>query len=383
MNFNKNRLFAYLLFILAVAVSSCSTVPVNRDYPSLIDLNKISMEARGAGKERLLAIRKNDNGRYFVALNLNYKDSGINVIESIKNGRILKTDIVIRDEKGSVIGREPINFQAFEVEKTTTMVEKKTYLSTKQGDRAEFQTSKSEPVDRYDASPKQYTDNDPVPQIILLDSLPSDGSWVSVVVELVYIAPFLAQSSCRSGAEICPVEDSVFDEIERDNNEVLQGIQQKIIQRYKASQSSGSADITLPVFKLKNTEDYYITNMKNKIQALNETSADEPASTRLVFRQWRLICAPRYFKIAVGSDDSAYTASAVVLRIIQNGPVAVCELQDKAGPFPKKTKISFFIEDKFPRLKNLLAGEILRLTFKIDKNKKYKDRYPVEILKAE
>ena len=89
----------FALFVLIAAgtpLLNCQTKgpEVIKDYPdysSEINLNNIGMQPLGAASKnsQIIEIRKNSEGNPVALLELDYKNSGLNVIQEIKNGKML------------------------------------------------------------------------------------------------------------------------------------------------------------------------------------------------------------------------------------------------------------------------------------------------------
>lgn len=100
----------------------CKTIQVPK-YPERIDMTRVRMES--IQKNGTVLVSKSSKNEYYVVLHLNYAGAGLRLIEGIKLGHILSHKIIIRNSEGKVIGSEPINFQAFEMTTTTTIVSEK------------------------------------------------------------------------------------------------------------------------------------------------------------------------------------------------------------------------------------------------------------------
>ncbi|MEQ8352919.1 MAG: hypothetical protein RH862_15635 [Leptospiraceae bacterium] len=315
----------FALFVLIAAgtpLLNCQTKgpEVIKDYPdysSEINLNNIGMQPLGAASKnsQIIEIRKNSEGNPVALLELDYKNSGLNVIQEIKNGKILEHNIVIMDSQGREIGRAPINFIAFEVEEITSSVQSQKLLFTDSGSEVEYDKSdrpEPQPLERR-ARLKVYEDGARVPQYVELSRSPESGTTVSIYLELVYIQPFYSEL-CQSGQNDCPsVERVAFKAVKKDNEETMSEIEERVNKSLQRSGEGNEAEVVALesdalVFRLKKPVEDYKEGIKREIKKLNKrptTNQDNDpyvnhtarSGDYLHYREWKLLTVPRYFQI--------------------------------------------------------------------------------------
>ncbi|MBU44023.1 MAG: hypothetical protein CMN76_12445 [Spirochaetaceae bacterium] len=319
---NRIKIFAIAAVSVAGLALNCQTKgpDIIKDYPdysSEINLNNIGMQPLGAANNnsQIIEIRKNSEGNPVALLELDYKNSGLNVIQEIKNGKILEHNIVIMDAQGREIGRAPINFIAFEVEEITSSVQSQKLLFTDSGSEVEYDKSdrpEPQPLERR-ARLKVYEDGARVPQYVELKRSPASGSTVSIYLELVYIQPFYSEL-CASGDKDCPsVEKVAFKQIEKDNQETLTEIEDKVNKTLQRSGEGNEAEVVALesdalVFRLKKPVEEYKEGIQREIKKLNKRPTNNEDNDPYVnytarggdylhYREWKLLTVPRYFQI--------------------------------------------------------------------------------------
>ncbi|MCB1140320.1 MAG: hypothetical protein KDK23_16300 [Leptospiraceae bacterium] len=324
------KLFRLPVFFTAIlsglALLQCQTKgpEVIKDYPDYsaeINLNNIGMQPLGAARNdsRVIEIRQNSQGNPVALLELDYQNSGINVIQEIKNGRILEHNIVIMDAQGREIGRAPINFIAFEVEEITSSVQSQKLLFTDSGSEVEYDKSdrpEPQPLERR-ARLKVYEDGARVPQYVELNRAPENGSTISIYLELVYIQPFYSEL-CQSDDKDCPsVERVAFRQVRQDNEETMEEIEDKVNKTLQRTSKGNEAEVVALesdalVFRLKKPVEEYKEGIKKSIKNLNRrpltNEENDPyvnytarGGDYLHYREWKLLTVPRYFRIQTGS----------------------------------------------------------------------------------
>ena len=319
----NTQIFALLVLLgIGAPLIHCQTKgpEVIKDYPdysSEINLNNIGMQPLGASSSnnQIIEIRKNSEGNPVALLELDYKNSGINVIQEIKNGKILEHNIVIMDSQGREIGRAPINFIAFEVEEITSSVQSQKLLFTDSGSEVEYDKSdrpEPQPLERR-ARLKVYEDGARVPQYVELSRTPESGSTISIYLELVYIQPFYSEL-CNSSQNDCPaVERVAFKEVRKDNEETMSEIEDKVNKTLQRTGEGNEAEVVALesdalVFRLKKPVEEYKEGIKKEIKKLNKRPStnqeNDPYVNRtarsgdfLHYREWKLLTVPRYFQI--------------------------------------------------------------------------------------
>lgn len=291
------------------------------DYSSEINLNNIGMQPLGAAStdSRIIEIRENSEGNPVALLELDYQNSGLNVIQEIKNGRILEHHIVIMDAQGREIGRAPINFIAFEVDEITSSVQSEKLLFTDSGSQVEYEKSdrpRPQPLQRR-ARLKVYEDGARVPQYVELKRAPENGSTVSIYLELVYIQPFYSEL-CQSTDKDCPaVEKVAFKEVRKDNEETMKAIEERVNATLEKTTEGNEAEVVALesdalVFRLKKPVEDYKEGIKRAIKNLNRRPLNNEENDPYVnytaesgdylhYREWKLLTVPRYFQIRNGT----------------------------------------------------------------------------------
>lgn len=221
------------LGIFSLFLLSCKTIPVPEHSPQ-INLSNIEMVPIEGSKVRMIPVKRNKQGEYYLEMFLKYENSGLNIIEGIKSGEIWNHWIVVFDSEGNEIGREPINFQAFQIKtiETTTVEKDQEFVVSKDGSIFGKETKeKTNVISKLDPNirHKIYTDKDLVPQIIKLKKIPPQGSFVSIIVELTYVAPFLDELCDEDSDTKCPeIRTRVFQKIQNRNQLELKRLEDAI-----------------------------------------------------------------------------------------------------------------------------------------------------------
>lgn len=281
-------LFPFALISLFLSSSHCKTmqVPVHSER---IDLNAIKMEGSESG-DRIVEILQNKKGENYIALNLVYKDSGINIIEGIKSGEIMDHSIVVCDNEGNEIGREPINFQAFTLTTIETIRTEKDEQFVLSEDGSLFgkeslaKTSKSSQMDP-NFQHKSYNLEDRVPQIIPLIALPKVGTFISIYIELTYFAHFIDELCDETSERDCPeLKKKIFNKVKKRNDLELSRLQTAIQNKVfnpKEEESEAPSRKSIPVDQDNNSE----SDLKFKSLLSNEKyKADyKPANRAYVY----------------------------------------------------------------------------------------------------
>ncbi|MCC5813238.1 MAG: hypothetical protein JJT78_00650 [Leptospira sp.] len=303
-------------------------------------MSAIKMEGNQSD-EKIVNILKNKRGEDYIELNLVYQGSGINIIESIKSGEIWDHAIVVLDNEGKEIGREPINFQAFTLTTVETIRTEKDEQFVLSEDGSLFgkeslaKTSKSSKVDP-NFQHKSYTDKDKIPQIIKLSALPAVGTSISVFVELTYVSPFIDELCDVNSGKECPyIKSQIFKKVKRRNqlelSRLQSAIQSKVFDpnREKASNPKSEKADSQNESELKfksllsdkkfNSKSYSYNDasndeycnsveacreeMKKEISKFNTQSESSFSQSvtkdgnRIYYREWNLVSGPRYFRV--------------------------------------------------------------------------------------
>ena len=296
----KNSLL--LLILLAPFFSSCSTFSkffasppppappayvAPRIYPEKINLSEVKVESINELPTEPLGVYKGSDGNNYLFLNLNYENSGLSVIEAIKAGEILDNNIIVRDNTGKIIGSDVVNFQAF------STVEKKLYQNTQE--IASYQS-------------KIYTEKERVPQVIKLNELPQNNSYISINLELVYVEPFI-QQICNQNSktkEPCSFVDEV---VRKDVREANKKKLDAIIAEYQKNNDKAAVDKKSPKkFVLTASEiQTFKDKMRSSVVKTGTTLEGEKTKiassvvdvekAKLNYREWNLVSIPKYFQI--------------------------------------------------------------------------------------
>lgn len=312
------------LFLLLPFLSSCSTFsnffasppPPAPKYvapkvsPEKINLNEIKVESINELPTDPLGVYKGSDGNNYLLVNLSYENSGLSIIEAIKSGKILDNSIVVRDQTGKIIGSDIVNFQAF------AATEKKLYKNLQEVVRTgsgfetpvrpESNRPEVKPEVSYSAQSKIYTDKEKVPQVIKLNELPPNNSYVSINLELVYVDPFL-QQICNQNSTTkipCTYEDEITKEVREANKKKLDSI----IAEFKKTNDKNTEKKSPKKFLLTTNEiKTFKEKMKKKVVATGvtlegdkskvATSVVDIEKAKLNYREWSLVSAPKFFQI--------------------------------------------------------------------------------------
>lgn len=322
----KKSLFA--LVLLAPFFSACQTISkffasappppqpqpayvAPRIYPEKINLSEVKVEAINEAPNEPLGVYKGSDGNNYLFLNLIYENSGLSVIEAIKNGEILDNMIIVRDQTGKIIGSDVVNFQAF------ATIEKKLFKNTQEIVRTKdgFETPVRPQSAKRDLEPeistsyqsKIYTEKEKVPQVIKLNELPANNSYISINLELVYVEPFIQQICDKNGKNPCTyVDEVVTKEVREANKKKLEAIiaeyQKTPTDKQPAEKRSPKKFILTPAeiqaFKdkmKKNVSKTGVTLEGEKTKVADSVVDVEKA--KLNYREWSLVSAPKYFQV--------------------------------------------------------------------------------------
>jgi hypothetical protein len=322
----KNSLL--LLILLAPFFSSCSTFSnffaskpaappapnyvAPRIYPEKINLSEVKVESINELPTEPIGVYKGSDGNNYLFLNLNYENSGLSVIEAIKAGEILDNNIIVRDQTGKIIGSDVVNFQAF------SAVEKKIFKVTQEIVRTRdgFETPVRPQSSKRELEPeistsyqsKIYTEKERVPQVIKLNELPPNNSYISINLELVYVEPFLQQICNKNGKSTEPctfVDEVVTKDVREANKKKLDAIvseYQKVNDKAPAEKKSPKKFVLTPseiqAFKdkMKTTVSKTGTTLEGEKTKI-ATSVVDVEKAKLNYREWNLVSAPKFFQI--------------------------------------------------------------------------------------
>lgn len=288
----------------------------SKTYTDKVNLSELKLEPILTAPNEPLSVFKGSDGNNYLFFNLIYKDSGLSIVEAIKSGEILENKIIVRDQTGKVIGSEAVNIQDFT--QIESKANSKLTLKTLDG----FQTTiPSQSIFERKESETEYTGNNrfytaldkDVYQIVKLNELPPNNSYVSVQVFLTY-----AQTSLQ---QICSDKSAPKDA--KSTKEVVLGtcklteeeIQKRIllenkdrISKIETENKSSKNEKIGKKFYVSNDEYYkYKDEMKKKTVSSGSTltTADnkkissvlDVEKAKLNFREWNLFSEPRYFQV--------------------------------------------------------------------------------------
>jgi uncharacterized protein YcfL len=318
----KKSLLFTLFILLMVACSSPQPIQpryvVPKSYKEKVNLSEIKLESM-EGTTEPLSIYKGLDGNNYLLMNLLYDQSGISVIEAIKSGEILENKIIVRDNTGKIIGSDAINFQAF------TKIENKLYKNAKSSIqtldgfvtpvRTDATRTLTGEVPEITYTPENiiYKDSDKVPQAIRLTELPPANSYVSILVELTYVQPFLQQVCNFNNKELpCSyIEDGVQKEIRTDNERKFKAIKEEEKKSTAApSKKFGLTDKEFASYKdkMKRKVNSTGTSIEASKEIIDPTDASKDKKERVTsvvdvekaklrYREWVLLSEPKFFPI--------------------------------------------------------------------------------------
>lgn len=322
----KNSLFA--LVLLAPFFSACQTVSnffssppppakpqpayvAPKVYPEKINLSEVKVEAINEAPNEPIGVYKGSDGNNYLFLNLIYEKSGLSVIEAIKNGEILDNMIIVRDQTGKIIGSDVVNFQAF------ATIEEKVFKNTQEVVRTKdgFETPVRPQSAKRDMNPevstsyqsKIYNEKEKVPQVIKLNELPPNNSYITINLELVYVEPFIQQICDKNGKNPCTYVDDVVTKEVRDANKkkldaIISEYQKTPTDKQPTEKRSPKKFILTPA-EIQAFKDKMKTNVVKTGTTLEgektkiATSVVDVDKAKLNYREWSLVSAPKYFQI--------------------------------------------------------------------------------------
>ncbi|TGN14259.1 hypothetical protein [Leptospira ilyithenensis] len=300
-------------------------------------------------------VEYSENNKPFIRLELYFKDSGLNIIEEIKNGTILEHKIVVKNHKGETISAQPVNFQAYEV--TETKIEKvrnKVVIGETQ-EKFKLSDLGKESKSYKESEPRRYSDDSPIPQALELDQkkVPSAGEFISIFLEITYVNPFLEGVCDEINLDCEKDKVIVFRHIAERNRLELESLrgsyeegdfrkfksltaeevesEKKIIKdkifalnnsrnsslpqepaNIKSNRSFPGSGFAPTVFKETKTT----VNGSEKVGTINAfvDQTQNYDGNKYFYREWNLVSFPRFFKIQ---------------SIIKNGKSVVEEAKDK------------------------------------------------------
>lgn len=310
-----SMLLASLFLVTACSKSVVRTVIPPEKETETIDLNKIEMVSRSKD-EKVLLVKQDSKGKYYIKFYLKYQGSGINVINSIRSGKIIFHQIVIKDARGEELGSDSINFHSFDV----TLKDTRSMVQDDSG-RQEITLAKQQKEPELENI--EYSDSDAVPQIVGVKRMPDLIYPVAVYIEIWYIQPFFSDICYKGQGDVLSSSriDKIFNKIDEENKKKLHEIRTKYevelkneMKKKRLTAKNLPVIEKFPSYKKGNPKlDQYQNEMKEVINSLN-TSHVNPAKevkvegspyhnvadfgNKLNFRIWKLISIPKYYKLA-------------------------------------------------------------------------------------
>ncbi|EKJ86784.1 hypothetical protein [Leptospira meyeri] len=300
-----NRLF-FLSFLLLLLLG-CETpqqviTPTFPTHSEQINLNRIKMitkseavhseskeEKKPLVKEPGVSVEYSENKIPFIQLDLFFEDAGISIIEEIIAGTILDHHIIVLNQKGEIIAKQPVNFQAYEILETKTEVMRNKVIVGESKKPVKVNSTTPETKISREAIERQYTDRDTVPQVLeILDGkVPNPGEYISIYLELTFVNPHL-EPNCESYFGNCyGAKQKFFEDVTLRNRRELDILRNRYVEG-EVAQFPNLTPAEQSEFK---------TNIKSKIESTNGVFGPKHGFTKFYFREWNLVSSPRYFRI--------------------------------------------------------------------------------------
>ncbi|TGM63612.1 hypothetical protein EHQ94_13245 [Leptospira meyeri] len=300
-----NRLF-FFSFLLLLSLG-CETpqqviTPTFPTHSEQINLNRIKMitkseavhseskeEKKPLVKEPGVSVDYSENKIPFIQLDLFFEDAGISIIEEIIAGTILDHHIIVLNQKGEIIAKQPVNFQAYEILETKTEVMRNKVIVGESKKLVKVNSTTPETKISREAIERQYTDRDTVPQVLeILDGkVPNPGEYISIYLELTFVNPHL-EPNCESYFGNCyGAKQKFFEDVTLRNRRELDILRNRYVEG-EVAQFPNLTPAEQSEFK---------TNIKSKIDSTNGVFGPKHGFTKFYFREWNLVSSPRYFRI--------------------------------------------------------------------------------------
>ncbi|EMY69024.1 hypothetical protein [Leptospira vanthielii] len=300
-----NRLY-FVSFLLLLSFG-CQTpqqvvTPTFPTHTEQINLNRIKMITKSEavhtdskeGKKPLtlepgVSVEYSENKIPFIQLDLFFEDAGISIIEEIISGTILDHHIIVLNQKGEIIAKQPVNFQAYEILETKTEVMRNKVIVGESKKPVKVNSTIPETKTSREAIERQYTDRDTVPQVLEIQEgkVPNLGEYINIYLELTYVNPQL-EPNCESYAGNCNgAKQKFFEDVTGRNRRELDILKNRYVEGEVAQFPN-----------LTQTEQLeFKTNIKSKIENSNGVFGPKHGFTKFMFREWNLVSSPRYFRI--------------------------------------------------------------------------------------
>lgn len=310
-----NRLYfvSYLLlFTIGCQTPQQVITPTFPKHTEQINLNRIKMitkseavpsESKDTKKplaqEPGVSIEYSENKIPFIQLDLFFEDAGISIIEEIIAGTILEHHIIVRNQKGEVIAKQPVNFQAYEILETKTEVLRNKVIVGESKKPVKVNSTTPETKISREAIERQYTDRDTVPQVLEIkeDKIPTLGEYINIYLELTYVNPQL-EPNCESYLGNCNgAKQKFFEDVTVRNCRELDILKNRYVEGEVAQ---------FPSLTEKEQVDFK-ANIKSKIDNLNGVFGPKHGFTKFMFREWNLVSSPQYFRILAINKNGKQT----------------------------------------------------------------------------
>lgn len=300
---NRLYLASFLLF-LSIGCETPQQVitPTFPTHSEQINLNRIKMITKSEavhtdskdGKKPLaqepgVSVEYSENKIPFIQLDLFFEDAGISIIEEIIAGTILDHHIIVLNQKGEIIAKQPVNFQAYEILETKTEVMRNKVIVGESKKPVKVNSTTPETKISREAIERQYTDRDSVPQVLEIQDgkVPNPGEYINIYLELTYVNPHL-EPNCESYEGNCNgAKQRFFEDVTGRNRRELDILRN----RYVDGEVAQFPNLT------QAEQSDYKTNIKSKIETTNGVFGPKHGFTKFMFREWNLVSSPRYFRI--------------------------------------------------------------------------------------
>ena len=298
---------AHLIIFLLFFVWKCQTpqqvmIPTFPTQSEQINLNRIKMITKQEANPGLesnskkpltqepgVNVEYSENKIPFIQLDLFFEYAGISIIEEIIAGTIIDHHIVVLNQKGEIIAKQPVNFQAYEILETKTEVMRNKVIVGESKKPVKVNSTTPETKVTREAIERQYSDRDTVPQVLEIfdGKVPSPGEYISIYLELTYVHPYL-EPNCESYNGNCfGAKQKFFEDVTSRNRRELDILRN----RYVNGEIAQFPNLT------KEEQSEFKTNIKVKIETTNGMYGPKHSFTKFFFREWNLVSSPRFFRI--------------------------------------------------------------------------------------
>lgn len=340
----KRTLFAVLLlaFVWGCQTPQQVMIPTFPTQSEQINLNRIKMITKQEAnpsqdsnskkpltQEPGVSVEFSENKIPFIQVDLFFEDAGISIIEEIIAGTIIDHHIVVLNQKGEIIAKQPVNFQAYEILETKTEVMRNKVIVGESKKPVKVNSTTPETKVTREAIERQYTDRDTVPQVLEIfeGKVPSPGEYISIYVELTYVSPNL-EPNCESYNGNCSgAKQKFFEDVTTRNRRELDILRN----RYVNGEIAQFPNLT------KEEQSEFKTNIKSKIEITNGMYGPKHSFTKFFFREWNLVSSPRYFRILSVGKNGKQTISEEEKRPEDGKENAQTEKDDNHSIFDSPT----------------------------------------------